>query len=131
MSNHEEKDPNGILKNAPGAKLDAGKEPIFQGAFQYFPRALLAIASLSAFGASKYTWKGWEDVPDGINRYGNALGRHIVKEEVEGLYDTGPGGSGELHATAVAWNALARLELLLRELDTKDKPKGINNAKSS
>ena len=112
-----EKDPNGIQAKAPGAKMDAGKAPLLQGALHYFPRALEEVAQLSLYGASKYSWKGWEAVPDGINRYGNAMTRHLLSEETEGLYDDGPGGSGLLHATAVAWNALARLELILREME--------------
>jgi hypothetical protein len=67
---------------------------------------------LSLAGSEKYSWKGWESVPDGINRYGDALGRHILDEAIEGPID---GDTGELHATAEAWNALARLELILRE----------------
>jgi hypothetical protein len=112
-----ELDPNGMASGAPGAKLDAGKSPVTQGALHYFPRAMMAVAELSQFGAEKYSWKGWENVPDGINRYSNAMGRHILFEDIEGLYDNGPGGSGALHKTAVAWNALAALELLLRQLE--------------
>lgn len=109
-----EKDPHGMSAGAPGAKLDAGKSPVFQGTLQYFPRALLAVADLSAAGAAKYSWKGWEKVPDGENRYGNAMGRHILKEAIEGEYDSEFPGKEILHATEQAWNALARLELMLR-----------------
>lgn len=109
-----EKDPNGLGQHVRGAKMDGGKPPIARGVLQYFPRALQAVANLSLKGAEKYTWKGWESVPDGHNRYSDALARHLLYEEIEGPWDDGEGGSGELHATAVAWNALARLELLLR-----------------
>lgn len=105
-----ESDPYGILPNNPGAKLDAGKPPVLRGVVQYFPHALMAVAEVSAHGASKYTWKGWESVPDGVDRYGDALVRHLVKESYEDLDPD----SGLLHAAQVAWNALARLELLLR-----------------
>jgi len=106
-----EHDPNGVPPHTPGAKLDAGKSPVMRGAIQYFPRALAAVADISAHGASKYTWKGWEDVPDGVNRYSDALGRHLVLEACEGPIDP---ATGLLHAAQVAWNALARLELMLR-----------------
>jgi len=106
-----EADPNGILPNTPGAKLDAGKPPVLRGVIQYFPRALMAVSEVSAHGASKYTWKGWESVPDGVSRYGDALVRHLVKESYEELDPD----SGLLHAAQVAWNALARLELTLRK----------------
>jgi hypothetical protein len=114
MSN-QETDPTGRQPNTPGAKLDAGKAPVFRGAIQYFPRALIAVSEVSEHGARKYTWKGWEDVPDGIARYGDAMARHITKEGIE-QHDI---DSGLLHAAHAAWNALARLELILRD---KDKP---------
>lgn len=106
-----EQDPTGRSSHTPGAKLDAGKAPVFQGAIAYFPRALSAVADVSALGAAKYAWKGWEAVPNGFDRYSNALGRHLCKEGYE-LIDS---DLGCLHAAQVAWNALARLELLLRE----------------
>ncbi len=112
-----ESDPHGIASGEPGAKLDAGKAPIMQGVIQYFPRALREIALLSLYGAEKYAWKGWEEVLDGINRYGNAMGRHMLDAATDGMYDDGPGGSGALHDTAIAWNALAKLEMVLRELE--------------
>lgn len=113
-----EKDPNGIAAHTPGAKMDAGKPPVLQGVLDYFPLAVEAVANVSAAGAEKYTWKGWEKVPDGINRYGNAMVRHLTKESYEGRYDSefASRGIDVLHAAQVAWNALARLELLLREM---------------
>lgn len=110
----QESDPTGAKPHQPGAKLDAGKLPIMQGVIQYFPRALQAVSGVSQAGAEKYTWDGWETVPDGINRYGNALGRHLLAETIEGPYDK---DTGCLHAAQVAWNALAVLELTLRRLE--------------
>jgi hypothetical protein len=110
----QEKDPNGKSPNSPGAKLDAGKPPVIRGMLAYFPRACLAVAEVSEVGAKKYTWNGWEDVPDGIIRYTDALGRHLVKEQIEGLYDR---DDNLLHIAHTAWNALAVLELRLRELE--------------
>ena len=107
-----EQDPNGIPANSPGAKLDAGKSPILAGSIQYFPLALEAVAQVSAFGAGKYTWGGWRTVPDGVRRYGDALARHLTKEAVDGDHDP---DSGLVHAAHTAWNALARLELMLAE----------------
>lgn len=104
-------DPNGKSPNESGAKLDAGKTPVYRGLFDYFPRACLAVADVSAAGAAKYAWKGWETVPDGINRYRDALGRHIVFESIDGTYDK----DGFRHLAQIAWNALASLELTLRE----------------
>lgn len=103
-------------KVAAGAvKYDAGKSPVWQGALSYFPRALGAVAEVSLFGAQKYAWKGWEDVSDGFNRYSDALVRHLSAEGKESL----DADSGLLHAAHSAWNALARLELLLKENSQK------------
>lgn len=107
-----EKDPHGKDPKEKGSKLDAGKSPIFRGLLDYFPRACSRVANVSRVGAAKYAWKGWESVPDGFMRYSDALGRHLLKESIEGEWDT------ELedvrHAEQVAWNAFARLEILLQ-----------------
>lgn len=108
-----EKDPSGISSDTPGAKLDAGKIDVTRGCLHYFPRALIAVAELSQVGAKKYSWRGWEKVEDGIHRYGAALGRHELR--IEDDFSRRDPDSGVLEATAVAWNALARLELVLRE----------------
>lgn len=114
-----EVDPLGKDAHTLGAKLDFGKSAVWRGLFDYFPRACLAVADVSTIGAKKYAWKGWEVVPDGVNRYGDALGRHLLAEACEGLYDNGPKGTGCLHAAQVAWNAMARLELMIRDLEKK------------
>jgi hypothetical protein len=106
-----ERDPNGKNPGEPGAKLDAGKSPVWQGLLDYFPRACKAVAIVSAGGAAKYAWKGWESVPDGIPRYRNAQGRHIFDESIEGTFDR----EGFRHLAQNVWNGLAALELTLRE----------------
>lgn len=111
-----ESDPTGTLPHTPGAKLDAGKAPMLRGALSYFPRALRAVAQVSAHGASKYTWNGWESVPDGAARYGDALVRHLAAEATGQSVDA---DSGLAHAAHAAWNALARLELIMREQEKK------------
>lgn len=110
--NGKEVDPYGKNPHEPGAKLDHGKAPLRRGLLEYFPRACLEVAKISAFGAAKYTWKGWQDVPDGINRYGDADLRHICRAAIEGEIDPDSGFSHKAHE---AWNALAVLELFLRE----------------
>jgi hypothetical protein len=106
-----EADPLGRNPNEPGAKLDAGKAPVFRGLLDYFPRACNAIAEVSEVGAKKYTWKGWETVPDGYNRYSDALVRHMLK----GTYELLDQDTNLTHAAHAAWNALARLELLMKD----------------
>ncbi len=117
-------DPHGIPQHEPGAKLDAGKP--MADLLLDFSRALLSVAEVGTYGAHKYTRGGWQHVPDGVHRYTGALLRHLLQEKVEDLdQDT-----ELLHASHAAWNALARLELLLREresngsLHTTDKTAG-------
>ena len=112
-----EVDPFGIPPKQPGAKLDGGKISVCRGALHYFPRAIRAIAQLSTIGARKYSWKGWQDVPDGIHRYGDAMARHELC--IEDDFTRRDGDTGVLEATAVAWNSVARLELILREMENK------------
>jgi len=93
-----------------GRKFDEGKpNPFF--VIQSFPNAFLVISTLNDFGRKKYTENGWQTVPDGFNRYSNAMTRHMIKESLEASDDE----TGLDHAVHVAWNALARLELKLRE----------------
>jgi hypothetical protein len=95
-------------------KYDGGKTPVFRGGVSYFPRAIEAVAAISAFGARKYAWKGWEGVDDGYNRYSDAMVRHLLSESKGEVLDP---DSGLLHAAHAAWGALARLEILIKELE--------------
>lgn len=99
-------------------KYDAGKAPIFRGVVSYFPRAVAAVAAVSGFGANKYAWHGWEGVGDGINRYSDAMVRHLLREGEGEVLDP---DSGLLHAAHAAWGALARLELILRNRENEEK----------
>jgi hypothetical protein len=112
-----EQDPYGKNPHEPGTKLDAGKPCMYRGLINYFPRAVEAVAEISTFGASKYAWKGWETVPEGFERYSDAMVRHLAKEGKGELLDP---DSGLLHAAHTAWGALARLELLMREQEGYD-----------
>ena len=104
-----EADPTGRDPHQPGAKLDAGKP--LAGTLADFGQALLAVAEVSTFGARKYTRGGWLAVPDGQARYTDAMWRHLLKEGTEAADPD----SGLSHAAHAAWNALARLELAIRE----------------
>lgn len=94
-----------------GRKDDTGKSPVVRGFMQYFPNALAAVADVSGFGATKYAWGNWVFVDGGIERYTEALGRHLLAEASES-HDP---ESKLLHAAHAAWNAMARLELMLKE----------------
>lgn len=106
-----ESDPLGKSPHEPGAKLDAGKlrAALVLGGFA---NALKAVSQVGTVGAVKYTPNGWVEVPNGQERYTDAMLRHLLDElaGVECDKDT-----GLRHAAHTAWNALARLELMLRE----------------
>ena len=104
-----ELDPNGLDAHAPGAKLDAGK-PRVALILNDMPRALLAVAEVATYGAKKYSEGGWLHVENGVSRYTDAMDRHRLKEGIEPT----DADTDLLHAAHGAWNALARLELMLR-----------------
>lgn len=102
---------NDVKEGIPGAfKLDTGKSPVYRGAIAYFPRAIEAISSVSHFGATKYAWSGWLHVPDGLNRYTDAMARHIISEAKGEICDP---DSGLPHSWHALWNSAARVELML------------------
>jgi hypothetical protein len=105
-----ELDPNGLDQHAPGAKVDAGKIRPTQtvGAMA---RAQLAVAEVGTFGAHKYTEDGWIEVPHGFQRYEDAQMRHIFKRHMGETHDP---DSKLLHLAHEAWNAMAKLDLYLR-----------------
>jgi hypothetical protein len=108
MKNHH--DPNGLAAHDPGSKLDA--EKVRLGLVMHgFPRALVAVGEIGTYGARKYTDNGWMQVCDGQRRYTDAMYRHLM---LEATGESNDPESGLSHAAHAAWNALARLELLLR-----------------
>lgn len=105
----QESDPHGKNPHEPGAKLDDGK--IMAGlCIAGFSRALTEVSKVTTYGAKKYTPNGWCKVENGIQRYSDAMYRHLLAEQ-DDFHDA---ESGLLHAAHAAWNALARLELYLR-----------------
>lgn len=115
-----ETDPTGRDQHSPGAKVDAGKlrAGLVLGDFS---RAITAVVEVGTFGANKYTAHGWIEVPNGLARYEDAKLRHMLKRNLGEERDP---DSGLLHLAHEAWNALATLDLYLREQE-----KG-NNASS-
>ena len=99
-----------------GAKYDAGK-PRPGLMLVDFAMAIEAVAEVTTFGAKKYSPHSWMTVPDARDRYHDAFLRHILKDAKGEKVDP---ESGLLHAAHVAWNALALLELKLRETHGKD-----------
>jgi hypothetical protein len=110
-----EKDPTGRDAHVPGAKLDAGKcrPGLVLGSFA---RALWAVSMVGTYGAIKYTEDGWISVPNGQARYDDAGMRHWLKEKMGEPVDP---DTDLDHAAHAAWNALARLDLMIRERESK------------
>lgn len=106
-----EVDPTGLSQHQPGAKLDAGKlrPALVLGGFA---AALEAVVKVGTDGAAKYTDNGWKEVSNGFARYDDAARRHTTKRDKGETHDA---DSGSLHLAHEAWNALARLELYLKE----------------
>lgn len=73
-----------------------------------FVLALRAVTEVGTFGADN----GWRSVPDGQQRYTDAMLRHWLADPCGLSPDP---DSGLAHAAHLAWNALARLELMLAE----------------
>lgn len=112
FSTPKETDPNGKTQHEKGSKVDAGK-PRMDLVLGGFASALIEVAKVGTFGANKYTDDGWKEVPKGKGRYSDAMLRHYAYEKNGELYDD---ESGLLHASHLAWNALARLHFILEEL---------------
>lgn len=111
-----ESDPFGLSKGTPGAKLDQNK-PDLDLVLGDFNRALGAVGSVGTFGAAKYSRSGWLEVPNGIARYSSALLRHYFSNK----YEKVDKDSNLLHLSHLAWNALAILELTLRQEEKNEK----------
>lgn len=112
---NEQQDPKGLEASQPGAKLDSGKPDA--SLLLHFGKALSAVAEVGTAGAKKYSRGGWQEVDDGVNRYTAAMLRHLLAENYE-TFDKDISaylGKDVRHAASVAWNALARLELILRQ----------------
>ena len=110
-----ESDPHGTPQHTPGAKLDAGK--IRAGlVLGGFARALREVSAVGTYGANKYTPNGWMHVPNGVERYTDAMHRHLLAEATGEARDP---DTEILHAAHAAWNALARLDLMIRKSEEK------------
>ncbi len=91
-------------------KYDGGK-PKAGTLYEYFPNALISVAEVSTFGIKKYERGSFHDVPNGLERYTDAMHRHLLLEQAGEEFDD----ESELrHAAHAAWGALCRLEFILR-----------------
>lgn len=90
--------------------------PVAAGALRMFPRALAEVASVSEAGSLKYNVAVGEmaEILDPFNKWTEAMISHFLKEDLEDGIDE---EDGQLHAAKVAWNALARLEHMMKEAE--------------
>ena len=100
-----------------GIKHDQGK-PRPDLIFSAMARALLEVSKVAAMGAAKYDDDNWLIVEDASKRYRDAKGRHLLLGAIE-PHDN---ESNITHLAHEAWNALAVLELHLRQLEEPKKP---------
>lgn len=101
-----------ILKNQ-AFKADVGK-PLAALPFQDFPRALAEIAGVGTFGAAKYARHSWGKVDNGLERYTDAMMRHLMADM--GGEELDP-ETNLKHYAHFAWNVLATFELMLTKYD--------------
>ena len=95
-----------------GVKYDSGK-------VQYTlvpPYALEAVAKNLTVGLIKYEERdNWKKVPDAMERYLDALYRHLEKHRMGIIYDEDSADPTTTHMSAVAVNAMFILEFMLNE----------------
>lgn len=101
-----------------GIKYDTGKPRIAEMVID-FADPLIEVSKVWSFGADKYDKSNWKKVYNAIDRYTNAMLRHLIAE-TDQLRDS---ESELMHAAHVAWNALARLHFIIQEQRLiKDEP---------
>ena len=106
-----EQDPHGKSPDTPGAKMDSGKNRLGL-VLGSFAMALEQVGFVGTHGAKKYSDNGWLSVPDGQERYKDALYRHLIAYEKGEDVDK---DSDLLHLSHLCWNCLAILDLELRK----------------
>lgn len=70
------------------------------------------VVRVYTFGARKYGPNKWQNLEDGYNRYKAALLRHLTLIDQGQHFDS---ESGLLHASQVAWNAIALCYFEMKE----------------
>lgn len=76
-----------------------------------FRKPLEELCKVWEFGANKYEKSNWKKLDNGIERYSNALMRHLIAED-SCLFDE---ESELLHAAHIAFNSLTRLHFIILE----------------
>lgn len=92
-------------------RKDDKNKPLIYNMLKQFALAISQVAKCSEYGHLKYKdvdhdWENFSRIDNAYARYSNSLTRHLLEE--------GEDESGLNHDAHVAWNALARLEVKLR-----------------
>lgn len=103
-----------------GVKYDQGK-PRPDLILGTMARAVLEVSKVAAFGAEKYSDDNWLLVDQKEKRYRDAKGRHMLLGAIERV----DADSGLSHLAHEAWNALALLEIHLRDIEANNANKTI------
>mgnify|MGYP006921352461 CR=1 FL=1 len=91
-----------------GLKYDKGKPRMW-----LLPLlSLVEIARVLTFGAEKYAPNSWQNVENAVERYSNALLRHLASIQDGEIYDQ---ESGLLHWSHVGCNALFLIWLTIKK----------------
>ena len=98
-----------------GVKYDEGK-PRLGEMMVDFAIPMRELARVWEFGANKYEKSNWKKVDNAIDRYTNAMLRHLLAEGTN-LVDE---ESKLLHASHIAFNALARLHFIIESLQPRE-----------
>lgn len=72
------------------------------------PQAFEAVIEVADYGAKKYSPNGWKEVPQGQERYKEALLRHVLAYAAGNIIDV---ESNKQHLAHAAWNCLAIMQL--------------------
>jgi len=79
------------------------------------------IAKVYTAGAKKYGPNRWQNLPDGYQRYKGAMLRHLTEHEKGNLIDS---ETGCYHIAQCAWNVIAMLHFVLKEVKRVENEKG-------
>ncbi len=106
------------MTSVKGVKYDTAK-PRVGAMMADFAGALTAVAAVWTHGAEKYEDGGWRTVEGKLERYTDAMQRHLLSE-LGGEADDP--GSALPHAAHTAWNALCRLQIILEAAPAEPTP---------
>lgn len=105
------------------------QKPVFSGLLQYFPDALMEVANHSKRGNDKHNpgeplrWDRGKSTDQA-----DCLARHLI--DIGPNWDKIDEETGSLHAAALAWRALALLQLVLEKSKAKSQTSQVIDAVS-